>query len=113
MTGNTRVDRYAATGTFKAQDCFDAQTIHPTSRSCIPCPPAPSGMRRNTIHIGGDNIRFDLILVHFLVGITVQDRVKQPEKFYRLVAVSQLGKSPGSPYCCMSVLTAIFSNTRW
>jgi len=65
--------------TLHSKKRLNAQAVHPSSGSRVPGPAATASMGSNAIHIGRDNVRFDLVTIGQGCRLATPDGVNQAE----------------------------------
>src|SRR4051812_32611328 len=112
MSWNTRFEPHVLGIALQAEQSFDAQTIHPTTRTSIPTPTTATDMRWRAINIRRNDIRFYLIMRSLIRGIRAADRVDHLKEAVCQVAVTSLRPRPNAPQGRVCVLSTILAHTR-
>ena len=85
---NARIKMQRRASNSQSQNAFDAGALHPSRGARIPSPAATPDVRRDSIDIRGNNIRFNFVTVDICPGSRVIDRIEEREQTGRLVALA-------------------------
>ena len=96
----------------QAQERLGEKTVHPAGAARIPCPAPSADMLAITVHVGGDDVRFDLVGFDRIQSLAVADRVYECQQLPGTVAVADGRKRHGGPHGGVCVLAPVFPHTR-
>ena len=97
----------------QAEQRFDDQAIHPAGRAGVPGPAAATDVRRDRIHVRGDDVRLDLVHTHLLRCACMVERIDHAQQFPGAFAIAELGECHRRPDCCVGVLAAVLAHTGY
>ena len=111
--GDTRPEHQGiAAADRHSQHRLERHPEHPPRRSGVPGPTTASSMRRFTVDVGRDHIRFDLIGSDCLGRPAAGHRTQHLEQLRSAVVTSRLGERPHGPERSVRVLAAILAHPR-
>src|SRR4051812_10834309 len=96
----------------QAEQRFDAQAVHPTTRTSIPTPTTATHMRWRAVDISRNHIGFYLIKCSLIRSIRATDRVDHLKEAVCQVAFTSLRPGPNAPQGRVRVLSTILAHTR-
>src|SRR5438132_11434796 len=72
----------------ETEDVFQRGSVHPSSGTRVPGPPATAGVRRHRVNVGGGDVGFDFVFMQTGARGSMIDRIQQAEQFAGSIAVA-------------------------
>src|SRR5512146_680976 len=109
---DTRIDAERLTAQAKAEHPFQTGPIEPAGRTAVPGPSSAPDVGGLGIHVAGDHVGLDFVALDVRSRGNAMDRIQEAEQLAGLVSITKRRERQHGPDGRMSVLAAVFANTR-